>query len=79
MREYDWAFCANTGCVLHVRPGDVNVKGCGNWAEFGDGIILGRQRVESVMLCDRCAARILCGELTEVVRFLRPRMRSCWL
>ena len=64
MRDYDSAFCANTDCVLHVRPGDVNLKGCGNWAEFANGIIFGRQRVERVMLCDGCAARTLCRELT---------------
>jgi len=63
VREYDSAFCANTDCVLHVRPGDVNVKGCGNWAELADDIIVGRQRVEGIMLCDRCAARVLCGQL----------------
>ncbi len=64
MRECDSAFCANSACVLHVRPGDVNVEGSGNWAEFADGIILGRQRVESIILCDRCAGRVLSGKLT---------------
>ncbi len=63
MREYDSAFCANTDCVLHVKPRDINVKGCGNWAELADDIIVGRQRVEGIMLCDRCAVRLLCGEL----------------
>lgn len=63
MRENDSTFCANTGCVLHVRPGDVNVKGNGNWAELTDDFIVGRQRVGGIMLCDRCAARVLCGEL----------------
>jgi len=64
VRENDSAFCENTGCVLHVRPGDVNIKGNGNWAETPDGIITGRQRVQTVMLCDRCAARVARGELT---------------
>jgi len=64
MRDGDSAFCANAGCVLHVRAGDVNVKGNGNWAETPDGFITGRQRVHSVMLCDRCATRAACGELT---------------
>lgn len=63
MRECDSAFCANSECVLHVRPGDVNVKGNGNWAELADDIIVGRQRLEGIMLCDRCAARVLSGEL----------------
>jgi hypothetical protein len=47
---------ANTGCVLHVRLGDVNVKDNGNWAETADGAITGRQRVGTVTLCDQCAA-----------------------
>jgi hypothetical protein len=64
MRDCDSAFCANAGCVLHVRAGDLNVKGNGNWAETPDGFITGRQRVHSVMLCDRCATRAARGELT---------------
>jgi hypothetical protein len=64
VREYDSAFCANAECVLHVRAGDLNVKGNGNWAETPDGIVSGRQRVQSVMLCDQCAARVTGGELT---------------
>jgi hypothetical protein len=42
---------------------DVNVKGSGNWAELANDIIIGRQRVEGIMLCDRCVARVLSGEL----------------
>ena len=64
VRECDSVFCANTGCALHVKPGDANVEGSGNWAETADGIITGRQQVEAVMLCDQCAARVLRGELT---------------
>ena len=64
MLEYNSVFCANTGCVLHVRPGDVNVKGNGNWAETDDGVITGRQGVGTVMLCDQCAVRVVRGELT---------------
>jgi hypothetical protein len=63
MREFDLAFCMNAACVLHVRPGDQHVKGNGNWAVTADGIIAGRQRVGSVMLCDCCAARAADGEL----------------
>jgi hypothetical protein len=63
LTEYDSIFCANTGCVLHVRPGDSNVRGSGNWAQFEDGTIIGRRRVESTMLCDRCAARVMRGEV----------------
>src|ERR1700733_10022127 len=64
VRECDSVFCANAECVLHVRAGDLSVKGNGNWAETPDGIVTGRQRMQSVMLCDRCAARVAGGELT---------------
>jgi len=40
LTEYDSIFCANPRCVLHVRPGDVNVHGSGNWAQLADGIIV---------------------------------------
>jgi len=68
--ECDSVFCANTGCLLHIRPGDVNVKGKGNWAETADGFITGRQQVGTVMLCDRCAVRLARGELM-------PHRESC--
>ena len=45
LNESDSVFCASPSCVLHVRPGDANVRGRGNWADLGDGIIIGRQRV----------------------------------
>ena len=61
--EYDSVFCANAGCVLHVRPGDRNVRGSGNWAELADGIIVGRRRVDAVMLCDWCAVKLMQGEI----------------
>jgi hypothetical protein len=64
VREFDSVFCANTGCALHVRPGDVKVEGSGNWAETPDGVIVGRQRVGTIMLCDRCVAGMVRGELT---------------
>jgi hypothetical protein len=66
--EYDSIFCANSGCLLHVRPGDSNVRGSGNWAQLEDGTILGRRRVESTMLCDRCAKRVMLGEVTLATR-----------
>ncbi len=68
LTEYDSIFCANPGCELHVRPGDPNVQGSGNWAQFPDGTIIGRRRVESTMLCDRCAARVMRGEVTLATR-----------
>lgn len=63
MRECDSIFCENPGCAFHVKPGDANVEGSGNWAETADGLIIGRQRVHAVMLCDQCVARVLRGEL----------------
>jgi hypothetical protein len=68
LTEYDSIFCANTGCVLHVRPGDPNVHGSGNWAQFEDGTIIGRRRVESTMLCDQCAGRVMRGEVALVTQ-----------
>ena len=66
--EFDSVFCANAGCVLHLRPGDENVRGSGNWAEVADGIIVGRQRVDAVMLCDWCAAKVMQGEIDVAPR-----------
>jgi hypothetical protein len=68
LTEYDSIFCANPTCVLHVRPGDGKVQGSGNWAQLADGIIVGRRRVDAVMLCDRCAARVMKGEVILVRR-----------
>jgi hypothetical protein len=39
--EYDSVFCTNTGCVPHIRPGDVHVQGNGNWAKIAEGVITG--------------------------------------
>lgn len=63
LAEFELSFCANADCVLHVRPGDANVRGSGNWAQLADGTILGRRRVDTTMLCDRCAASVLKGDL----------------
>jgi hypothetical protein len=68
LTEYDSIFCANPRCVLHVRPGDVNVHGSGNWAQLADGIIVGRRRVDAMMLCDQCAARVMRGDVTVATR-----------
>lgn len=66
MRECDSIFCENPGCALHVKPGDANVEGNGNWVKTAEGLIIGRQRVQAVMLCDQCVALALRGELTVV-------------
>jgi hypothetical protein len=64
LTEYDAIFCENPACVLHVRPGDTHVRGSGNWAQLADGIIVGRRRIDAVMLCDQCAAQVMQGEVT---------------
>ncbi len=68
LTDSDSFFCANAGCVLHVRPGDANVRGSGNWAQLADGIMVGRRRVETVTLCDRCAAKVMRGEILVVTK-----------
>jgi hypothetical protein len=68
LTEYDSTFCANPTCVLHVRPGDGNVQGSGNWARLADGIVVGRRRVDAIMRCDRCAARVMNGEVILATR-----------
>jgi hypothetical protein len=68
LAEFDAIFCANPGCILHVRPGDPQVHGSGNWAQLSDGTIIGRRRVELTMLCDRCAARAMRGEISRISR-----------
>jgi hypothetical protein len=75
VRECDSPFCANAECVLHVSPGDLNVKGNGNWAETPDGIITGRQRIQSDMLCDRCASKVARGELALQLDFAANALR----
>ena len=66
LTEFDSFVCANLRCVLHVRPGDTNVRGSGNRAQLADGIIVGRRRVDAIMLCDRCAARVMNGDVVLV-------------
>jgi hypothetical protein len=68
LTEYDSTFCANSDCMLYVRPGDGNVQGSGNWAELAGGIIVGRRRVDAIMLCDRCTARVMNGEVILATR-----------
>jgi len=61
--EDDSVFCAEPDCDLHVRPGDPYVHGWGNWAQFSNGLIIGRRKIEGRLLCDRCAARVLSSGL----------------
>ena len=68
LTDHDSIFCANGTCVLHVRRGDANVRGSGNWAQLANGIIVGRRRVGSVTLFDRCACQVLRGEILVVTK-----------
>ena len=53
--EKEPPFCGNPGCVLYVRAGDPGVCGAGNWAQLGDGRIIGRVLCGGIYLCDTCA------------------------
>jgi hypothetical protein len=55
-RAVGW-FCANEGCVLHVRAGDRAVVGCGEWAVRTDGIVTSRRWVAGRVVCDVCAVQ----------------------
>jgi hypothetical protein len=50
-------FCNNPTCDLHVRAGDSNVRGFGNWAVLANGLTVGRGLYDGVFLCDRCGRR----------------------
>jgi hypothetical protein len=56
-------FCSNPDCVhgLHVRFGDGDIQGEGNWAELEGGILIGRAIIQGVYLCDGCARALLAG------------------
>ena len=47
-------FCSNAACVLHVRPGEPQVFGSGEWAVRPDRVVTSRQLVGRPMLCDVC-------------------------
>jgi hypothetical protein len=50
-------FCSNTHCMLHVRCGDPQVSGAGEWATRPDGVVTSRRLVQGRMVCDVCAGR----------------------
>ena len=47
-------FCSNAECVLHVRPGEPQVLGSGEWAVRPDGVVTSRAVYAGRMLCDIC-------------------------
>jgi hypothetical protein len=52
--EQDYPFCGNPQCPLHVRAGDPQVRGAGNWARLPDGRWVGRHVYDGILLCDPC-------------------------
>ena len=50
-------FCSNARCDFHVRVGDPNVKGFGDWATLKSGITVSHRWIDGHLLCDLCAAR----------------------
>jgi hypothetical protein len=50
-------FCSNQKCVLHVRRGDPQIFGSGEWAVRADGIVTSRRLVNGRMLCDVCGRK----------------------
>ena len=50
-------FCGNPLCALHVRLGDNQVSGGGDWVSLPDGRIFGRSRFNDALLCDACGTR----------------------
>lgn len=50
-------FCSDANCVLHVRVGDPQVFGAGEWAVRPDGVVTSRRLVHGRMVCDVCARR----------------------
>jgi hypothetical protein len=50
-------FCANVDCALHVRRGDPQVDGWGDWAVRPDGVVTGRAVYDGRVLCDLCGRR----------------------
>ncbi len=61
-------FCGNPSCELHVRAGEPNVRGAGNWATLSDGRVVGRGRYGDQILCDPCGRAFLLN--------LEPRSKS---
>jgi hypothetical protein len=52
-------FCSNSRCTFHVRVGDRNVRGFGDWATLGNGTTVSHRWIRGELLCDLCAAAAL--------------------
>ena len=52
-------FCSNSRCTFHVRVGDRNVRGFGDWATLANGTTVSHRWIRGELLCDLCAAEAL--------------------
>ena len=52
-------FCSNPRCTFHVRVGDPQVDGFGDWATLADGITVSHRWIRGELLCDLCAREAL--------------------
>ena len=50
-------FCSNPVCVFHVRVGDPDVRGFGDWASTEAGVTVSHRWINGQLVCDLCAAR----------------------
>ena len=50
-------FCGDPECALHVRVGETQVAGAGNWLFLPDGRVFGRGRFGAQLLCDACGTQ----------------------
>ena len=51
-------FCSNARCDFHVRVGDANVKGFGDWATLEDGTTVSHRWIRGELLCDLCCRQV---------------------
>jgi hypothetical protein len=65
--EHDYPFCSDPRCELHVRAGDLGVRGSGHWAQLPDGRLVGRGLYDGVFLCDPCGQATLGGPVRASV------------
>jgi len=52
-------FCCKPRCPFHVRVGDPQVKGFGDWATLADGTTVSHRWIRGELLCDLCAREAL--------------------
>lgn len=52
-------FCSNPRCAFHVRVGDTQVAGFGDWATLTDGTTVSHRWIRGELLCDLCAREAL--------------------